>query len=283
MSLATCGQCGGPLALVDAVCPACHTPVPAAGRRALILARAEALAADERWGEAARMAVAAPGEGLEPAETKRLLRQRAVWLQRQGSPASLEEAQALLKKVVVEDPADNLAHQVWMDLLKRLGRQAEAKAHYQACLALNPDDAVSKRQLSVMRLSADFVSAPPPKLALGNSGKAGTMEKWIKPTPKKMISAGSVVLFGLGGMVWNFFYPTAAPVAAAVAKSAGSLSDSAAVALAQSASGPGSWVANPAAAANSPMMHVLSDPWINGIQVALALAYLWWGWKDRRG
>jgi hypothetical protein len=281
MSALTCSQCNSPLALADAVCPACRTPVPAEARRALMLGRADALAGQERWGEAARSLAGLPVDGQPVAEVKRVLRLRALWLQKSGAPGALDEAEATLAQVVALDQADDLSHHAWMDLLKRRGRLDAAKAHYQGRLAQDPLDAVAKRQMSVLRLSEDMLLAPAPKLALGTDPPKGLFAKMIHPTRSKMLTAGSVVVFCLGSMIWGLFNAPATPVAPAAAAAAApdSLSDSAAIALATSSSGPGSWVGG----GNSQMMSVLTDPWINGIQLLLALAYLWWGWKERRG
>jgi hypothetical protein len=133
-------------------------------------------------------------------------------------------------------------------------------------------------QMSVLRLAEDMLLAPAPKLALEPGGSKGLLEKWIRPTPGKLLTAGSVALLSLGSMVWGFFSAPAEAVAAAPAAAAG-LTDAAAVTLATAASGPGSWIGG----GGSQMASLLTDPWLNGIQLLLAAAYLYWGWKERRG
>ena len=276
MSTLSCGACGQALALADSQCPRCGVPVDPARRRALLAGRAEALAADGHYNEAARALGAVLEAGAPPDEAKKLWRKRSIWLQKGGDARHADEAEACLQRSMELDDADELGHQLWIDLLKQRGHLDRAKSVYEKRLAADPMDAVAMRQLAVIRSVADFLTAPRPKVSMEEGRKPGLLERWIKPTPKKMLTAGSVLVFGLGGMVYGFF---SAPVAPAAQAAAGGLSDAAAVALAQSSSGAASW----AGGGGGPLMQALSDPWINGIQVLLAAAYLWWGFKERRG
>jgi tetratricopeptide (TPR) repeat protein len=279
MSTLSCGSCGQALALADALCPRCGAPVDPQRRRALLTERAESLAADGLFAEAARSLGGVLDSGPAPDEAKRLWRKRSIWLQKVGDPRQLDEAEACLQRSMELDDTDELGHQLWIDLLKQRGHLDRAKTVYQKRLEKDPDDAVAKRQLGVIRSLADFLTVGPPKIDFHGDRKASTLERWIKPTPKKMLTAGVVLLSALGGMLWGLFSGPAGPGAMGSAGAGGGLSDAAAIALAQSASGPASWVGN----GGGPLMQMLTDPWINGIQAVLAAAYLWWGWKERRG
>jgi tetratricopeptide (TPR) repeat protein len=281
MSTISCDACGQALAMADLQCARCGAPVPPERRRAMMAERAEALAQDGHFSEAARALGGVLEAGPAPDEAKRLWRKRSLWLQKSGEERQLEEAEACLQRSMELDDADELSHQLWIDLLKRRGHLDRAKAVYQKRLEADPADAVAKRQLGVIRSVADFLTVAPPKLAFQDDRKPSTLERWIRPTPKKMLTAGVVLLFSAGGMLWGVFSGPAGPdaVGAAGAAAAGGLNDAAAVALAQSSSGAASWVGN----GGGTMMQMLTDPWINGIQALLAAAYLWWGIKERRG
>ncbi|HXC64565.1 MAG TPA: hypothetical protein VNZ67_09405 [bacterium] len=278
MTTLNCGACGQALALADLQCSRCGAPVDPERRRALIVQRADGLADDGHFAEAARALAPAFESAPPPGEAKRLWRKRAIWLQKGGDARQMDEAEACLQKSVELDDADDLGHHLWIDLLKQRGHLDRAKAYYQKRLEANPEDAVAKRQLGVIRSVADFLTQAPPKLDLEGDRKPSTLEKWIRPTPKKMLIAGATVLMSLGGMLWGLFN-SAGPETVAAAGSGGGLGDAAAIALAQSSSGAASWAGGGAGG----LMQVLSDPWVNGIQLALAAAYLWWGYKDRRG
>jgi tetratricopeptide (TPR) repeat protein len=277
MSTLSCGACGQALALADASCPRCGAPVAADRRRALLAERAEALAGEGKFAEAARSLGAVLEAGPPPDEAKRLWRKRAIWLQKGGDPRQLDEAETCLQRSVELDDADDLGHHLWIDLLKQRGHLDRAKAVYQKRLDADPEDAVAKRQLGVIRSLADFLTVGPPKVDFQGGRKPSTLERWIRPTPKKMLTAGVVLLSALAGMLWGLFAAPADPGAAAAA--GGGLSDAAAIALAQSSSGAASWMGN----GGGPLMQMLTDPWVNGIQAVLAAAYLWWGWKERHG
>jgi tetratricopeptide (TPR) repeat protein len=279
MSTFSCAACGQALALADTLCPRCGAPVAPERRRALLAERAEALAADGHFNEAARALGAVLDAGAPPDEAKRLWRKRSIWLQKNGDPRQLDEAEACLQRSMELDDADELGHQLWIDLLKQRGHLDRAKAVYQKRLEANPTDAVAAKQLGVIRSVADFLTVAPPKLDFRDDRKPSTLERWIRPTPKKMLTAGVVLLSALAGMLWGLFSGPAGPDATAAAAAGGGLSDAAAIALAQSSSGAASWVGN----GGGPLMAMLTDPWINGIQAVLAAAYLWWGWKERRG
>ena len=174
------------------------------------------------------------------------------------------------------DQSDDLSHHAWMDVLKRRGRLDVAKAHYQGRLAQDPLDAVAMHQMSVLRLSEDMLLAAPQAKFNVPEIKGGLLQRWLRPTPYKMIVAGVTLLASLGGLVWGLIN---GPAAAAPAV-AGSMTDAGAVAAAAEASGP---LASMGLGGGGPLMAMLSDPWLNLGQALLMAAYLYWGWKERRG
>jgi tetratricopeptide (TPR) repeat protein len=279
MTTLDCGACGQPLALADLQCSRCGAPVDPERRRALMLQRADGLAEDGRFSEAARALAPALESNPPAAEAKKLWRKRAIWLQKGGDARQMDEAEACLQKSMELDDADDLGHHLWIDLLKQRGHLDRAKAYYQKRLDAAPEDAVAKRQLGVIRSVADFLTQAPPKLNLEGDRKPSTLEKWIRPTPKKMLIAAATLLMSLGGILWGLFSSPAGPDAVGAAGSGGGLGDAAAIALAQSSSGAASW----AGGGGAGLAQMLTDPWINGIQLVLAAAYLWWGYKERRG
>src|SRR5580700_183147 len=142
-----CARCSNPLALVDTVCSQCGEPVPVEKRLALLSARAEAFAAAGSYAEAARAADGVTALPLAPAEAKLWFRKKGSWLQRAGQDRLLPAAEAALAEVLRLDDADDLSHQLWIDLLHRTGQLDKGRAWYKERLALNPEDAVAKRHL----------------------------------------------------------------------------------------------------------------------------------------
>lgn len=249
-----CRQCGKPLALADSVCSACGAPVPAADRRRLLLGRAEAQAEAGNYAEAARQLEAVLRDEIPAQEARLLWRKRGAWLQRAGRPELLDAAEASLAEALRLDDSDDLSHQLWIDLLNKRGMLDKARAWYAQRVQADPDDGMAHRQLSIIKLSVDFKTAPKPKLDL-DPGHEGLFAKALKPSGLKMASAGL-------GLVVNGVLM----VRALAMPPAGISGDE--------ASGVGQF---------SAFMGLLNDPWMPGIQVVLCGAYLLWCWKARRG
>ena len=183
-----CEQCGHALALADERCASCGLEVPLERRQARMVARAESLAEAENFREAAR-ALEAPLKTAPPEQAKLLWRKRGGWLRRAGDPALLDQAEAALAESLRLDDNDDMSHQVWMDLLQSRGLLDKARGWYHQRLQANPEDQMAKRQMAILRLSADFKTATPPKLAIPESGKPGLFSRLLKPSKGKLATA----------------------------------------------------------------------------------------------
>jgi tetratricopeptide (TPR) repeat protein len=265
-----CGRCAGPLAAADAVCPACGEPVDAGKRASLLASRADALAADGLYAQAARSAETLLALPLAPQDAKLWWRKRAAWLQRGGQPGALDAAEAALHESLRLDDGDDLSHQLWIDLLQRRGSLEKARQEYKARLDRDPADAVAQRHLASLRLMDEIKLAPPPKLNLPPE-KDGMLLGYIRPTPWKMITVGSGLLFCVIMLVYGLGSPSQAAPALPSLPAGG---DDAMVKLAGSAGDP--------MASLGPMMKMAADPLSNIIQIVLYSAYLFWGWKERK-
>ena len=168
-----CEKCGHALALADSTCGACGALVPTEQRLAVLLPRADALADEERYADAARALDPALALVLSSDQAKTLWRKKGVWLRK----ASLEQAQyldpaeAALGEALRLDDLDDLSHQIWIDLLVQRGFAEKARTWYQQRLQLNPEDSVAKRQMSVLKLAADFKTKPRPQSSLSVSAE----------------------------------------------------------------------------------------------------------------
>jgi tetratricopeptide (TPR) repeat protein len=264
-----CARCAGPLAAADAVCAACGEPVDAVKRASLLAGRAEAFAADGLYAQAARTAETLLALPLPPQDAKLWWRKRGAWLQRAGQPGALDSAEAALHASLLLDDSDDLSHQLWIDLLHRRGSVDKARAEYKARLDRDPADAVAQRHLASLRLMDEIKLAPPPKLNLPPE-KDGMLLGYIRPTPWKMITAGSGLLFCVIMLVYGLgSSPQAAPVQPILPAGG----DDAMVKLAGAAGDP--------MAGLGPMMKMAADPLSNIVQIVLYSAYLFWGWKDK--
>jgi hypothetical protein len=136
------------------------------------------------------------------------------------------------------DDSDDLSHQLWIDLLAKRGSLEKARAWYAQRLQLQPEDAMATRQLQVIRLSADFKAAPPPKLAIPDAKGQGILHKLLRPTRAKTAAAA----LGLKAYFWPFQGVKGDP--AAGIEQMGSI------------------------------ILLLNDPWLPGIQAVLCAAYL---------
>jgi len=265
-----CARCAGPLAAADTVCAACGEPVDAFKRAKLLAGRADALAADELYAQAARTAETLLALPLQPQDAKLWWRKRAAWLQRAGQPGALDAAETALHASLLLDDSDDLSHQLWIDLLHRRGSLDKARAEYKARLDKDPDDAVAQRHLASLRLMDEIKLAPPPKLNLPPE-KDGMLLGYIRPTPWKMITVGSGLLFCVIMLVYGLSSSSQAAPVQAVLPAGG---DDAMVRLAGAAGDP--------MAGLGPIMKMAADPMSNIIQIVLYAAYLFWGWKDRK-
>lgn len=250
-----CDQCGKPLALADKACPACGAAVDPVARRRLLLGRAEALAERGQFAEAARSLEDVLRQELEPAEAKLLWRKRGVWLLRSGRGDLLDAAEAALAEALRLDDADDLSHQLWIDLLVRRGTSEKAREWYRQRLALQPEDAMATRQLQVLKLSADFKAAPLPKLDLPAEGGKGIFYKLLKPSPTKRAGAALGLLFNGGLTIRALMAPSLA-----ISGDPGSGADQL-----------------------GSVVQLLNDPWLPGVQALMFAAYLIWSWKAARG
>jgi tetratricopeptide (TPR) repeat protein len=240
------------LAPADPVCGSCGQPVAVAQRLALMAPRAEGYAAAGQYVEAARSAEAVLALPLADPDAKRWWRKRGAWLQRAGRPELLDAAEAALERSVRLDDADDLGHQLWIDLLQRLGRLDKARAWYKARLQADPEDAVAQRQLAALRLLEDFKLAPPPKLNLPEV-KDRTLMKALRPTPWKLVCAGAGLLSCVFMLYSDWTGSAAGPPLPDGMESMASI------------------------------MKLASDPWFNGVQILAYGAYLLWGWRQSRG
>lgn len=250
-----CRHCGRPLALADQACAACGEAVPLEDRRRLLMERAEGFAQGGQFAEAARSL-----EGLLklelPADEARLLwRKRGVWLMRSARPELLDAAEAALAEALRLDDADDLSHQLWIDLLVKRGTADKARAWYAQRLQLQPADAMAARQMQILKLAADFKAAPPPKLALASGEGRGLFQRMLKPSPLKT-GAVSLGLLGNGALMLRALMQRGPVVSG----------------------DPGSGVEQLGS-----VLAILNDPWLPGVQAAICAGYLVWAWRRGRG
>lgn len=244
-----CSSCSKPLALADKACANCGTPVPPALRTGVLVARAEQQAEAGQYAEAARSLELLLGELSEAKGDKLLWRKRGSWLLRSGKPELMDAAESAFAEALRLDDNDDLSHQLWMDLLNRRGHGEKARAWYEQRLQLNAEDAMAKRQLAILRLTADFKAAPLPKLDIP-AGREGLLFRMVKPTPYKLVMAGAGALFALGALISALF--------------AGQ--DAAVTGDAEMGS----------------IINLAMDPWVNGIQAMVFGAYVVWGWFEMK-
>jgi tetratricopeptide (TPR) repeat protein len=245
-----CGRCGALLAPADAVCMACGEPVPVALRASVLGQRAEQLAQEGAYAQAARAVDGILALPLGSEEAIRWGRKQALWLQRSGRPADLEAAEVALMRALRLNDADDLSHQLWIDLLHRAGRLETARQEYKGRLAADPQDAVAARHLASLRLMEDLKLAAPPTVDLG-SARQGLLVRVLYPTPYKMITAASGLLLCLFMLVAEAFGSASVP----------KLPDG--------------------AEALAPIVKLAEDPMSNLAQVLLYGAYLYWGYRER--
>lgn len=265
MNALQCQKCGQNLAMAESQCSACGTAVPVAQRLAVLLPRAEAFAEQESFAEAARALEPALALALEPAEAKKLWRKKGVWMRKAAvdQPELLDGAEAALGESLRLDDADDLSHQVWIDLLVQRGFGEKARSWYQQRLQLNPDDAMAKRQMLVLKLASDFKAQPRPQSQL-DLGQEPDNIFWrmVVPTPGKAYAMGASGLVSLGIALYAAISPAGPPPAAAAP-----VDPDLASAMA----------ANPAQ-----LMSGLMDPWTNLVAAALCGAYVYWAYTRRK-
>lgn len=268
MNALQCEKCGHALAMADAQCSACGTPVPAEQRLGILLPRAEALAEQERYAEAARGLDLPLSLELPVAEKKALWRKKASWLRRAtpSQEAWLDQAEAALAEALRLDDNDDLSHQVWIDLLVQRGLADKAKAWYQQRLQLNPEDAMAKRQMAVLRLAADFKTQPVVVKRDPNAGEpTNFLWKLVVPNPYKMGMMGLNAVFSLVMLLRSLASGPAGP------EGAPPMADQDMATIANAASG-----------GLADLFKSLDDPWSWGIQVILSVAYVYWGLQRRK-
>jgi hypothetical protein len=262
-----CQKCGHALALADKACQACQSPVPAAQRQAMLMPRAEALAESGRWAEAARALQGVLDLGLDADQAKGLWRKKGGWLRRaaEAEPQQLDGAEAAFEQARRLDDSDEMSHQLWIDLLVQRGQGEKARDFYKARLEKDPADAVAQRQLTVLRLAADFKTQPRPKTILDERQEPrGALWKMIAPSPWKTWSLGFSGVFSLVIAINGFL--SGRHIEAPVPDNPGD-ADLAALAA----------ISSPADA-----MAKLLDPWLN-LYVALACAaYVGWAYLRSR-
>lgn len=246
-----CEQCSSPLALADLTCTVCGHPVPPESRLKRLLERAEGMAEKGQYVEAARALEPVIEASAEDPELPRLWRKRGVWLLRAQRPELLDAAESALAEALRLDDADPMNHQLWIDLLGKRGSLAKAEGWYQQRLQARPDDAVAAQQLKIIKLSADFMSAPVPTLDLPPE-REGIFYKLFKPTTYKMVSSGlacAISLFMMGQAFWS-----------------------------SHAAGP----ALEGMESYASIVKMVNDPWLNGAQALAFGAYFFWAWSRRR-
>lgn len=248
-----CEQCSQPLALADLACSACGHPVPAEARLLRLQERADGLAEAGQYQEAARALEGALQSG-PPAEAAKLLwRKRGVWLLRAKRPELLDAAEAALAESLRLDDADEMSHQLWIDLLGRRGFLEKGRGWYEQRLQGRPDDLVAQKQLKLIKLAEDFKSAPLPKLDLPPEHGNGYFFRLLTPTPYKMAVAFIGLLMSLYLLIQTLNVPSVPGLEAEGIETYGSI------------------------------VRMVNDPWLNGAQSLACAAYLVWAWSRRRG
>jgi tetratricopeptide (TPR) repeat protein len=206
MNALTCEKCGTPLGLAEASCSQCGAPV-SANQSALALAlRANRAFEAERIEEAVDMLKRALDMGLPEADLGAQWRKLGLWMEKLGT---LEEAGKAFRKALEISDSDEVAHQLYIANYVKRGAGVEVTAYYQGRLDKNPEDVIAKKFLGVIKLSADFLTAPPPTLNLPPPSGA---EKWLKPKPWKLTLASLTLVFALAMVLKSSLFP--APVEA---------------------------------------------------------------------
>lgn len=268
MSAIQCEKCGQTLALADSHCRACGTPVPAQQRLALLQDRAEGLAAQERFADAARALEPALALPLDAPALKGLWRKKGVWLRKAAAdqPQLLDAAEAALAEALKLDDLDDLSHQVWIDLLVQRGLADKAKAWYQQRLQLNPEDGMAKRQMAVLRLAMDFKAQPVARREAPAAEPKGLLWRIVVPTTAKTAA-----------MAFNGVFCLAMFVRSLGGRGAPGPADAAAPADAELAS-----ILAGADSGTGELFKAFDDPWSWGLQFAASAAYVYWGYSRRK-
>jgi hypothetical protein len=177
----------------------------------------------------------------------------------------LDGAEEALTRSLHLDDLDDLSHQIWIDLLVQRGSADKARAWYQQRLQTDPEDAVAKKQMAILRLAADFKTQPLPKTSLDLEPEPkGYLWKMVVPTPWKIWMVGLSGIFSLVIALNGFLSgPAVAPAAALPVD-------------------PDLAAATAATVDPSKLMGTLTDPWLN-LWIGLASgAYVYWGYQRRR-
>jgi tetratricopeptide (TPR) repeat protein len=267
MNGSQCEKCGHALAIADQRCPGCGAAVPDAQRLAVMLPRAEAFAADERFAEAARALEPALALSLDAAQAKALWRKKGVWLRKgaETQPQLLEGAEVALTKALHLDDTDDLSHQIWIDLLVQRGLADKARAWYKQRLEADPEDGMAKRQMAVLRLAADFKTQPRPQSQLDLEPEPhGYLWKMVAPTAWKIWSIGLSGVFSL------------------IIAINGALSGPPVAPAAQAPVDPELAAATAASINPAQLIGKAADPWLNFYVALLSAAYVYWGYSRRK-
>jgi hypothetical protein len=260
-----CEKCGQALALAETQCPACGTPVPSARRMEAFLQRAEGLAEEERFAEAAKALDPVLSMDLDAVQGKTLWRKKGVWLRKasQAQPQWLDGAEAALAESLRLDDHDDLSHQIWIDLLVQRNYAEKARLWYRQRLELNPEDAMAKRQLAILKLAADFKSQPPQRPSSETLEPDSLLWRLILPTSGKAWTLGFNGLFCSAMLFHSIFSGPAAPAAAApVDPDISSAVDASSLGMGE-------------------LFKSFDDPWAWGIQALLCWAYVAWYFQRR--
>lgn len=182
------------MAPLEEACHSCGQKAPLGRVGQALKQKAEAHFGAGNLTEAVRQLSRALDAGLPEGEGPLAWRKLGVW---QDKLAQLPQAAASFGKARELNDADELAHQLWIAALAKMGRMEEAKSFYAARLEKNVEDAVAARQLKVLALSADFLANPKTYAPPAYEPKSW-MEKVFLFSPAKAMVLGANLVFSLG-------------------------------------------------------------------------------------
>jgi tetratricopeptide (TPR) repeat protein len=248
------------MAPAESACSRCGAPAPEGRAALLLLSRADQAQAGGRLEEAVSLLDRALHSGLPQGERPKSWRKLGLWLEKlalEGEQAQLlARAGQAFSSGLNEDDSDEIAHQLFIANLARQGKIGEAKARYQRRLDADPGDAMAQKQLGVIRLSADFLAAPP-KVSL-NLPPRGVIERWLQPKGWKLSLAISTLASSLVMLLISLTHSPGAPGASAMS----GLMDSSAIPV--------------------QFDDFLFDPWSWAFQGALSALALYFMYRNRK-
>jgi tetratricopeptide (TPR) repeat protein len=186
------------MAAAELSCIRCGAPAPPGRSALLLLGRAERAFESESLEEAVALLGKALQSGLPQEQLLTAWRKYGVWQEKlaaAGHPEMLPRAGEAFKQALALNDSDELLHQLYIANMGRQGKLMEAKAYYQDRLAKNPDDALAQRQLTVIKLSAEFLLSPP-KVSFAMPPRT-IIERWLEPKPWKVLSVGSTLALSI--------------------------------------------------------------------------------------